>query len=80
MISAATIIPLYEGGPGSGLGPDAEEAPPPLAHPTSERGSKEKDMARAAPLARRDAGHGGDEGGARAGRARPLGEGDRLVD
>ena len=37
-----------KGGGGSGLGPDAKEAPLPLAHPPSGRGPKEKDMAHAA--------------------------------
>ena len=37
-------------------------------------------MTHAVPQARRDADHGGDEGGARDGLARPVGEGDPLID
>ena len=52
-----------KGGGVSGLEPDAKEAPPPLARPPSRRGHNKKEMmVRAAPLGRRDAGHGGMKG------------------
>ena len=49
-----------------------------MALPAHDQGL-EKGMARAALRTRRDAGHGGNEGGARAGRARPAGEGEPVV-
>ena len=58
----------------------AEEAAPALALPANGRGPKEKGMAHAALRTHRDAGHGGDEEGARAGRARPVGMGELVVE
>ena len=50
-----------------------EEAAPDLALPAHGLGPKERDMTRAALRTHRDTGYGGDEEGARAGRARPVG-------
>ena len=70
---AGRARPVEEGEQG------VEEAPPALALPAHGRGPKEKDMAHVAPRTHRDADHGGDEEGARAGRARPVEEGGPVI-
>ena len=63
---------------GGGQGP--EEAAPGSALPARDQDLVEKGMAHAALRTHRGAGHGGDEEGARAGRARCAGEGEPTAD
>ena len=72
----ALALPAHGRGPEKG----AEEAAPDLALPAYSQGPKEKGMAHAALRTHRDAGHGGDEEGARACRAQPVGEREPGVD